>query len=558
MDRTDAPEAARSPERPSRLPAAVRITETALRDGHQSLLATRMRTEHMLPALADIDAAGYFAVEMWGGATFDSCIRYLDEDPWQRCRAIRAGLPHTKTMMLLRGQNVLGYRHYADDVVEAFVERAVAAGIDILRIFDALNDVRNLRTAIRATLAVGAHAQGAFSYTTSPVHTIAGFVDLACELEDLGCHSICIKDMAGLLHPAAAYELVRALKARLGVPIELHGHCTSGMAEMAYLKAIEAGVDIVDCALSPLGGGTSQPPTEAIVAALAGGPRDTGIPLPRLTGLARHFREVRKAYAAFESPHTGVDTNVLEFQIPGGMISNLAAQLKAAGAEERFAEVLDEVPRVRRDLGYPPLVTPTSQIVGTQAAFNVLFGRYERLTTETTRYLLGHYGQAPAPVDEALQQRAGGSEPVIACRPADLLAPELPRAREQGGELIRSLDDVLTVALFEQVGLKFLERREGRAVAKDAGGVAASTTASAPPPAASPADGAAPPAAAASADGCPTTTFAVELGGRRFVVQADRPFRLGPVSLDFAVAGRALRAEVSGAPEASTAAACAG
>jgi pyruvate carboxylase subunit B len=438
----------------------VQITDVILRDAHQSLIATRLRTEDMLPACAMLDAIGYWSLECWGGATFDACLRFLKEDPWERLVKLKAALPKTPLQMLLRGQNLLGYRHYSDDVVKAFVQRAAEAGMDVFRIFDALNDIRNLKTAIEAVKASGKHAQGTICYTTSPVHDTANFVALAKDLAELGCDSIAIKDMAGLLTPYATSELVKALKDVVDLPLHLHSHATSGLAEMCQMKAIEAGCRHIDTALSSWSGGTSHPPTESLVIALKGTPYDTGLDLDRLQEANRYFAEVRKKYRRFESEFTGIDTQVHIFQVPGGMISNLANQLKERNALDRIGEVYKEIPAVRKDLGYPPLVTPTSQIVGTQAVLNVLTGkRYESITNEVKRYLQGGYGKAPAPVDPDLQKRAIGSEEPIDCRPADLLKPELEHLREEIGHLALNDRDVLSYAMFPEVGKQFLEQR---------------------------------------------------------------------------------------------------
>ncbi|MDA8362029.1 MAG: sodium-extruding oxaloacetate decarboxylase subunit alpha [Gammaproteobacteria bacterium] len=441
----------------------VLITDVILRDAHQSLIATRMRTEDMLPACPDLDAIGYWSLEAWGGATFDACLRFLKEDPWERLRALKAALPSTRLQMLLRGQNLLGYRHYSDDVVRAFVERAAANGVDVFRIFDAMNDMRNLRVAIEATIKAGRHAEGTICYTTSPVHSIAAYVDMARELEAMGCQTIAIKDMAGLLTPTRTSTLVKALVKAVKTPLHLHSHATSGLAAMCQWKAIEAGCYMIDTALSSFGGGTSHPPTESLVVALHGTAHDTGLDIDRLERVNAYFREVRKRYHQFESEHTGVDTRVHVNQVPGGMISNLANQLKEQGALNRMDEVLAEIPRVRADLGYPPLVTPTSQIVGTQAVFNVLTGqRYKNITNEVKLYLQGRYGKPPGTVDERLRRLAIGNEPVITHRPADDLKPEMARLRRDIGDLAQSEEDVLTYAMFPEIGRTFLdERRAG-------------------------------------------------------------------------------------------------
>ncbi|MCK9619516.1 MAG: sodium-extruding oxaloacetate decarboxylase subunit alpha [Methylobacter sp.] len=438
----------------------VHITDVILRDAHQSLIATRLRTEDMLPACPMLDDIGYWSLECWGGATFDACLRFLKEDPWERLHKLKQALPKTRLQMLLRGQNLLGYRHYSDDVVQKFIAKAAENGMDVFRIFDALNDVRNLKTAIEATKAAGKHAQGTICYTTSPVHDVAGFVALGKDLANLGCDSIAIKDMAGLLTPYAAGELVKALKDAVDLPLHLHCHATSGLAEMCQLKAIEAGCLHTDTAISSWAGGTSHPPTESFVAALRGTPYDTGLDLDKLQAVNSYFAEVRKKYRRYESEFTGIDTQVHVFQVPGGMISNLANQLKERNALDRIGEVYKEIPLVRKDLGYPPLVTPTSQIVGTQAVLNVLTGkRYQTITNEVKRYLQGGYGKAPAAVDSNLQKRAIGKEEVIDCRPADLLKPEFDNLRQEIGELALNDEDVLSYAMFPEVGRTFLEQR---------------------------------------------------------------------------------------------------
>ena len=441
-------------------PKPVQITEVALRDGHQSLIATRMRTEHMLPICEKLDSVGYWSLEVWGGATFDACVRFLKEDPWERLRALRKALPKTRLQMLLRGQNLLGYRHYADDVVEAFVEKSAANGIDVFRIFDAMNDIRNLETSIRAVKKAGKHAQGTICYTTSPVHTIAAFVEQAKRMADMGCDSIAIKDMAGLLTPFATGELVKALKTDVKLPLFLHSHATSGLAPLCQLKAIENGIDHIDAAISAFGGGTSHPATETMVAALKGTPHDTGLDLALLQDIAKYFWEVRKHYHQFESEFTREDISVQINQVPGGMMSNLANQLKEQGALDRIDAVFAEIPRVREDLGYPPLVTPTSQIVGTQAVMNVIGdGRYKTITNEVKRYLLGHYGAAQGKVNEELRRLAVGDEDVIDVRPADLIPAELAKLRKEIGALATSPEDVLTYAMFPDIGKTFLEQR---------------------------------------------------------------------------------------------------
>ncbi|HBR49948.1 MAG TPA: oxaloacetate decarboxylase subunit alpha [Nitrospira sp.] len=439
----------------------VLITDVALRDGHQSLLATRMRTEDMLPIAQKLDAVGYWSLEVWGGATFDTCLRFLKEDPWERLRALRAAMPNTKLQMLLRGQNLVGYRHYADDVVERFIERSATNGIDVFRIFDALNDVRNLDRAVSEVKACGKHAEATICYTVSPVHSIDRFVDLAKKLEDLGTDTICIKDMAGLLAPLDAYHLVRRLKSAVKVPLHLHSHYTSGMASMASLMAILGGLDMLDTSISPLAGGTSHPATETLVASLQNTPYDTGLDLTSFQPITEHFRTVRRKYRQFESDFTGVDAEILTSQIPGGMLSNLAAQLTEQNALDRMKEVLDEVPRVRKEMGYPPLVTPTSQIVGTQATLNVLTGeRYKVITTETKNYFLGLYGRAPGQVDLDIMARATGDETPIKTRPADRLEPELDEAKKELPASAQSAEDQLSFVLFPAIASDFFEARE--------------------------------------------------------------------------------------------------
>ncbi len=438
----------------------VHITDTVLRDAHQSLLATRMRTEDMLPICSKLDDVGYWSLEMWGGATFDACIRFLKEDPWERLRQLREALPNTRLQMLLRGQNLLGYRHYSDDVTRAFVKLSADNGIDVFRIFDALNDVRNLRVSIEAVKKAGKHAQGAISYTISPVHTVEQFVDMAKELREMGCDSIAIKDMAGLLTPTATAELTKALVSALDVPVHLHSHATAGLASMCQIKAIENGCRHIDTAVSTLAGGTSHPPTESMVAALRDTEYDTKLNLETLQEIGFYFYEVRKKYHQFESEFTGLDTRVQVNQVPGGMISNLSNQLKEQGALEHMNEVLAEIPRVRKDLGYPPLVTPTSQIVGTQALLNVLSDtRYKSITNEVKLYLQGRYGKPPAEVNASVRQQAIGNEDVIICRPADLIDPEMEKLRDEIGATAKTDEDVLTYAMFPEIGRNFLEQR---------------------------------------------------------------------------------------------------
>lgn len=448
--------------------AKVNITDVILRDAHQSLIATRMRTEDMLPACERLDRIGYWSLEVWGGATFDACLRYLKEDPWERLRKLRAALPNTRLQMLLRGQNLLGYRHYSDDVVRAFVARAADNGIDVFRIFDALNDIRNLETSIEAVKKAGKHAQGAICYTTSPVHGVPQFVAMARELADCGCDSIAIKDMAGLLTPLVTAELVAELTRALSIPVHLHCHATSGTAEMCQLKAVENGCTHLDTAISAFAGGASHPPTESMVAALKDTPYDTGLDLKALQEIGFYFRETRKKYRQFESEMTGMDTRVQVYQVPGGMISNLYSQLREQGALKRIEAVLLEIPRVREDLGYPPLVTPTSQIVGAQAVLNVLTGsRYQTISNEVKLYLQGRYGRAPGEVNPVLRQQAIGNEDIIDVRPADLLGDEMDSLREQIGELARSEEDVLSYAMFPDLGHDFLEHRAAGTLAPE-------------------------------------------------------------------------------------------
>ncbi len=438
----------------------VNITETILRDAHQCLIATRMRTEDMLPICDRLDRVGFWSLEVWGGATFDACVRFLKEDPWERLRKLRQALPNTRLQMLLRGQNLVGYRHYSDDVVRAFVKRSADNGIDVFRIFDAINDTRNLRVSIDAVKAAGKHAQGAICYTTSPVHTIEQFVAMAVELEQMGCDSVAIKDMAGLLTPFIAGDLTKRLVGTLKVPVYLHSHATSGLSDMCQLKAVEQGCFGIDTAISSFSNGASHPPTESMVAALRGTEYDTALDLELLQEIGFYFHEIRKKYHQFESEFTGIDTRVQVNQVPGGMISNLSSQLKEQGALDRLGEVLNEIPKVREDLGYPPLVTPTSQIVGTQSVLNVLTGtRYKSITNEVKAYLQGRYGRAPSAVNAAVRQQAIGNEDVIDVRPADLLEPEMENLRGQIGDLAKSEEDVLTFAMFPEIGRDFLQQR---------------------------------------------------------------------------------------------------
>ncbi len=443
--------------------AKVKIMETVLRDGHQSLIATRMSTDQMLPILGKMDKVGYHAVECWGGATFDAALRFLKEDPWVRLRKIREGMPNTKLQMLFRGQNILGYRHYSDDVVEYFVQKSLANGIDIIRIFDALNDIRNLQTAVKATKKEGGHVQTAISYTLGEPYTLEYYVKLAKDLENMGADSICIKDMAGLLVPKAAVELVKALKGEVKVPLELHTHYTSGCGSMTYMKAVEAGVDIIDTAMSPFALGTSQPSTEVMVEAFKGTKYDTGLNQELLAEITEYFRPIREQAldsGLMNAKVLGVDINTLRYQVPGGMLSNLVSQLKDQKAENKFHDVLQEVPRVRKDMGMPPLVTPSSQIVGTQAVINVLMGeRYKVATKETKALLHGEYGKTPVPFNPEVQKKVIGDKEPITCRPADLLEPELDKLRSECAEWIEQDEDVLSYALFPQVALDFFKYR---------------------------------------------------------------------------------------------------
>ncbi len=442
------------------------ITDTILRDAHQSQAATRMRIEDMIPALEKLDKLGYWSVECWGGATFDVCMRFLNEDPWERLRTIKKAMPNTKLQMLLRGQNILGYKHYADDVVDAFVKKSIENGIDVIRIFDALNDPRNMEQAMKSCKKYGGICEAAMSYTISPVHNEDYFVELAKTLEKMGADVICIKDMANLLLPYDAYSLVKKLKEAVKCPIHLHTHNTTGTGDMTYLMAAQAGVDIVDTALSPFGNGTANPATEALVATLKGTERDTGLDLDALADVAAHFRTVAdkmKADGTLDPKVLSVDTKTLIYQVPGGMLSNMLGQLKQAGKEDKYYDVLAEVPKVRKDFGYPPLVTPTSQIVGTQAVMNVIAGeRYKMVPKESKGLLRGEYGTLPAPVDEEVRKKCIGDAEVITCRPADLIGPELEKYKEEAGELAKCEEDVLSYALFPQVASKFLETKYGK------------------------------------------------------------------------------------------------
>lgn len=444
--------------------AKLNITDTILRDAHQSQAATRMRVEDMLPACEILDSIGYWSLECWGGATFDSCLRFLNEDPWDRIRKLKKALPKTKLQMLFRGQNILGYKHYADDVVEQFCRKAIENGVEVVRIFDALNDTRNLESAIKYTKKYGGICEPALSYTMSPVHNEDYFVKLAKELVQMGADVICIKDMANLLLPYSAYSLVKRLKSELDVPIHLHTHNTTGTGDMTYLLAVQAGVDIVDTALSPLGNGTSQPATEPLVAALQGTEYDTMLDMSKLVDAAKHFRTIAdklKKEGYLDAKVLGVDVNTLLYQVPGGMLSNLISQLKEANAEDKYYDVLEEIPRVRKDFGYPPLVTPTSQIVGSQAVLNVIGGEpYKLFSKESKALLHGEYGRLPGEVNEEVRKKAIGDEEVITCRPADLLKPELDKFRDEIKAYIEQDEDVLSYALFPQVALKFFEARK--------------------------------------------------------------------------------------------------
>ena len=444
---------------------SVKIVDTALRDGSQSLIATRLTTDEILPVAKVLDKAGYYALEVWGGATFDSCLRFLDEDPWERLRAIRKACPHTKLQMLFRGQNILGYHHYPDDVVEKFVQKSIENGIDIIRVFDALNDVRNLKSAVDACIKYHGHCQIALSYTTSPVHTVDYYVKLAKEVEKMGAHSLCIKDMAGVLLPEDAYELISRLKAETKLPIELHSHCTAGVCEMTYRRAIDAGVDIIDTALSPLAGGTSQPATEAFNYALKGTKYDPKLDQEKLDEAAAILQKSRDKYlknGTLKAKALCVNPRILKYQVPGGMLSNLMSQLDKQGAMDKFEDVLKEVPAVRKDMGYPPLVTPLSQMVGTQAVMNVMTGeRYKMVPKEIKDYLHGLYGKAPAPVNEEIKKKIIGDDEVITYRPADKLEPEFEKLKQQYKKIAKCDEDVLSIALFDQVAISFLKRKYG-------------------------------------------------------------------------------------------------
>jgi pyruvate carboxylase subunit B len=447
----------------------IHITELVLRDGHQSLIATRMRTADMLPICPQLDAVGFWSLEAWGGATFDACVRFLKEDPWERLRKLRKALPNSQINMLLRGQNLLGYRHYSDDVVHAFVKQAANAGVDVFRIFDAMNDTRNIREAIKAVKNVKKHAIGTLSYTTSPVHNIAYFVSMAKELQEMGADSIGIKDMAGILAPHIAGELVKAIKSEVDLPIHVHSHATSGFANISLMKAVENGASVIDTCNSSFGDGASHPSTESMVAAFKGTEYDTGIDLVKLQEITAYFKEVRQKYWQYESAFTGVDTRVLVNQVPGGMISNLSNQLKEQGALDKMDAVLAEIPRVREDLGFPPLVTPTSQIVGTQAVLNVMTGeRYKSITNEVKNYFLGQYGKAPSSVNDTVKKLAVGNDEVITCRPADLLEPEMAKLQAEAERIAQNDEDVLTYAMFPDIGQTFLQERNAGSLKPEA------------------------------------------------------------------------------------------
>ncbi len=447
-----------------------RIMETALRDAHQSLIATRMSTKDMIPVLEKMDDADFWALEMWGGATFDTCMRFLDEDPWERLRIVRSRIKKAKLQMLLRGQNLVGYRHYADDAVREFVKKAVGNGIDIIRVFDALNDLRNMEIASDQIKKEGAHLQMCISYTLSPVHTLDAFAEMAHNMADMGADSIAIKDMAGLLNPVDCVMLVKAIKSKTGLPIQLHSHYTSGLASMTYYAGLEAGADIVDTAISPFSMGTSQPPTESLVAALAGGPLDTGMSLEKLVPVAEYFKDLREKYKHLLPDIGGVDINILRYQIPGGMYSNLVSQLKEQNSLDKLEAVMDEIPIVRKAMGYPPLVTPTSQIVGTQATLNVLTGkRWKVIPKEVKQYFMGYYGTAPAPLDPEVQKLAIGDEEPITCRPGEKIAPELEEARKAAAAWMLQPEDALTWLMFPQVAKDFLPKKYARCTKRDVG-----------------------------------------------------------------------------------------
>ncbi|XUO83318.1 sodium-extruding oxaloacetate decarboxylase subunit alpha [Halomonas sp. KM007] len=517
------------------------ITDVVLRDAHQSLFATRLRLDDMLPIAEKLDKVGYWSLETWGGATFDACIRYLGEDPWERIRALKEAMPNTPQAMLLRGQNLLGYRHYADDVVDKFVERAKTNGVDVFRVFDAMNDPRNLERAIKAVRAVGGHAQGTISYTVSPVHTLDSWVDLAKTIANMGADSLAIKDMAGLLTPYTAFDLVTRLKKELSIPVHLHCHATTGLSTSTILKAVEAGIDNVDTAISSMSMTYGHSPTESVVAMLKDTDRDTGLDLELLEDIAGYFREVRKKYAAFEGSLRGIDSRILVAQVPGGMLTNMESQLKEQGAGDKLDDVLGEIPRVREDLGFIPLVTPTSQIVGTQAVMNVMMGeRYKSISKEVQALLKGEYGSAPAPFNAELQKRVlEGGEP-ITCRPADNLSPEMERLATELKEKAsadklrlaegeRQVDDVLTYALFPQIGLKFLKNRDDKEAFEPAPQV--ETKAAVPAKAES--------AAPAAVVNSGPETYTVKLNGKAYVVEVSPGGDIGEIKEQAAASGGA-------------------
>ncbi|MTI82435.1 MAG: pyruvate carboxylase subunit B [Firmicutes bacterium] len=438
----------------------VKITDTTMRDGHQSLLATRMRTEHIIPALERHDEIGFHSLEVWGGATFDTCMRFCGDDPWERLKVIKRHLKKTPTQMLLRAQNVVGYKHYSDDVLDEFIKKSVANGMDIFRIFDALNDLRNMEQSIKTTIAEGGHAQGTVCYAISPVHTVEYYVNMAKELQSMGCHSICLKDMAGIIAPYMVYEIVKGMKdAGIKIPIQVHCHYTSGMASMAYMKAVEAGADIIDCAISTMSNQTSQPAVETMAAAFADTPHDPEINIELCAEMADYWKDVRAEYAEFDVSNKWPDARVLVYQCPGGMMSNFLSQLQQANALDRLPEVFEEMPRVQEDFGWPPLVTPSSQIVGTQAVMNVLAGRYKMCTNEVKQYMRGYYGRPPAPINEEARKQIIKDEKPIGCRPADLIDPELPQAKELAAPIMEKEEDIISIALYPQVAAKFLEER---------------------------------------------------------------------------------------------------
>ncbi|SQH77779.1 Oxaloacetate decarboxylase alpha chain [Shewanella benthica] len=521
------------------------LTDVVLRDAHQSILATRLRLEDMLPIASKLDKVGFWSLESWGGATFDSCIRYLGEDPWERLRELKKAMPNTPQQMLLRGQNLLGYRHYADDLVYKFVERAHINGVDVFRIFDAMNDVRNLETSVKAVIEVGGHAQGTICYTTSPVHSLDTWVDMAKRLEDMGCHSLCIKDMAGLLKPYDAFDLISQIKSQTDLLVSMQCHATTGLSTATYLKAIEAGIDVLDTAVSSMSQTYGHSATETLVAMLEGTDRATGYDMALLEEIAAYFRVVRKKYAQFEGELKGIDSRILRVQVPGGMLTNMERQLKEQGASDKLDQVLEEIPKVRQDLGYLPLVTPTSQIVGTQAVINILTGeRYKSMTKETEGVLKGEYGATPAPVNVELQARVLKGDQAITCRPADLLVPELDRltaelhqkADAQGLELAsESVDDVLTYALFPQIGLKFIKNRNNPDAFEPKPGESVTTPVK--------------PSAAASERG--SETYTINVQGQTYVVQVSSGGDISQLACSDNVVPFVAPNEVQAAPQAA-------